>query len=505
MDRVIGLLVNPVAGVGGPAGLKGSDGAAVQAAALARGATARAGERALRALEVIAAEHPGATVLTAAGSMGADAVAAAGLSARVVYTPTSPTSGSSEGIRIEAAGAEATRTETMGAHTGGTETTGTVTARPDTTCTKGMGIDVIGFSATGADTAGADTAEADTDGADAQGAGAARAEATPADSAGAHSVRPKASRVETTGADTTGAAAALVAAGAGLVLFVGGDGTARDVAAALAATQTPSVRDSSAPASPNRVEGHPQHPVPILGVPAGVKMYSGCFAVSPAAAGALAARWISDPTLPLAEREVLDVDEEQIREGRVDPKLYALVNVPFVVGRTQSRKSATAASETAAVGLAARGVIDAMRPGTLYLLGPGGTCREVAAQLGVPNTPLGVDAVQDGQIVKLDASEGELLELLSAHEGEAKAMVTVIGGQGFLLGRGNQQISARVLRALGPDPLRVVATESKITALAGRPLLVDTGDADLDRSLTGYIRVTTGVQSAVVYRVAATS
>ncbi len=399
MDRVIGLLVNPVAGVGGPAGLKGSDGAAVQAAALARGATARAGERALRALEVIAAEHPGATVLTAAGSMGADAVAAAGLSARVVYTPTSPTSGS----------------------------------------------------------------------------------------------------------DTTGAAAALVAAGAGLVLFVGGDGTARDVAAALAVTQTRSVRDSSAPASPNGVEGHPQHPVPILGVPAGVKMYSGCFAVSPAAAGALASRWISDPTLPLAEREVLDVDEEQIREGRVDPKLYALVDVPFVVGRTQSRKSATAASEAAAVGMAARGVIDAMRPGTLYLLGPGSTCREVAAQLGVPNTPLGVDAVQDGQIVKLDASEGELLELLSAHEGEAKAVVTVIGGQGFLLGRGNQQISARVLRALGPDPLRVVATESKITALAGRPLLVDTGDADLDRSLTGYIRVTTGVQSAVVYRVAATS
>ncbi|MEO7587582.1 MAG: NAD(+)/NADH kinase [Arachnia sp.] len=374
MDRVIGLLINPIAGIGGPAGLKGSDGAAVQAAALTRGATARAQERAVRALRVLAHEHPGTTILTAAGAMGADAVAEAGLVARVVHTPEAPTRG----------------------------------------------------------------------------------------------------------CDSTRAAAALVESGAGLLLFVGGDGTARDVAAAVAGTG-----------------------VPILGVPAGVKMYSGCFAVSPAAAGALAARWISDTALPLAEREVLDVDEQQLREGPVDPTLYALVTVPFVVGRTQSRKSATAASEAGAVGAAARGVVEAMDPETLYILGPGGTCREIARQLAVENTPLGVDVVLGGHLVRLDASERELLALLEGHAGTAKAIVTVIGGQGFLLGRGNQQISAGVLRALGPNPLLVVATEDKITALTGQPLLVDTGDGELDRSLAGYIRVTTGVQSALVYRVAA--
>ncbi len=231
-------------------------------------------------------------------------------------------------------------------------------------------------------------------------------------------------------------------------------------------------------------------------------MYSGCFAVSPSAAGALAARWI-ESAVPLEDREVLDVDEQAIRAGRVDPTLFALVSVPFMSGRTQARKSATPASEAAGVRLAAAGAIAAMRPGTRYLLGPGGTTREVARQLGLDKTPLGVDVVRDGQIELVDASERELLELLA--EGSAadpaQAMVTVIGGQGFLLGRGNQQLSSAVLRALGPDPLCVVATESKLTALGGRPLLVDTGDRDLDRTLSGYVPVITGVGRTSVYPV----
>jgi predicted polyphosphate/ATP-dependent NAD kinase len=369
VTHTIGLLINPVAGVGGPAGLKGSDGAEVQAAALARGAHARSGERALAALTVIAAEHPHAEIITAGGAMGADAVRAAGLPARVVYLPCTPS----------------------------------------------------------------------------------------------------------TGADTTAAARAIEAAGADLVLFVGGDGTARDVASALLPGQ------------------------PMLGVPAGVKMYSGAFAVSPSAAGALAARWLGDEQLPLEQREVLDVDEEQIRNGRVDPKLFALVQVPVVVGRTQSRKSATPVTEAAAVQAAARGAVAAMDDDTLYLLGPGGTTMEVARQLGVKKTSLGVDVVRAGTLVLADASERQLLDLVAG--ARAQAVVTVIGGQGFLLGRGNQQISAAVLAALGRDPLLVVATEQKLALLLGQPLLVDTGNPDVDRSLAGYVRVITGVSSAGVYPV----
>jgi predicted polyphosphate/ATP-dependent NAD kinase len=281
------------------------------------------------------------------------------------------------------------------------------------------------------------------------------------------------------GADTTSAAAAIAAAGATLVLFVGGDGTARDVASGL-----------------------PQG-VPMLGVPAGVKMYSGCFAVSPAAAGALAARWV-ESAVPLEDREVLDIDEDSIRAGRVDPRLFAVVPVPFLPGRTQARKSATPPSEAAGVRLAAAGAIAEMDPGIRYLLGPGGTTMEIARQLGITKTPLGVDVVRAGLLELADASERELLDLLNpdASGGQpAQAMVTVIGGQGFLLGRGNQQLSAAVLRPLGRNPLRVVATEEKLTALGGRPLLVDTGDRELDRTLAGYITVITGVGRASVYPV----
>ena len=371
MIRTIGLLINPVAGVGGPAGLKGSDGPDVQATALARGAHARSGERALAALTVIASAYPHAEIITADGLMGADAVRAAAMSPRVVYQAGSPS----------------------------------------------------------------------------------------------------------TGADTTAAARAIEEAGADLILFVGGDGTARDVASALRPGQ------------------------PMLGVPAGVKMYSGCFAVSPTAAGALAARWLGDEPVPLTEREVLDVDEEQIRHGRVDPKLFALVQVPFVIGRTQSRKSATPVTEAAAVQAAARGAVAAMNHETRYLLGPGGTTREIARQLGVDKTPLGVDVVQAGQLVLADASEQQLLEIVA--NSPAKAVVTVIGVQGFLLGRGNQQISAAVVAALGSDPLLVVATEQKLALLLGQPLLVDTGNPVVDRTLAGYIRVITGVGSAGVYPVTA--
>ena len=373
---MIGLVVNPVAGVGGPAGLKGSDGHEIQASARARGSARKAGERAARALAVIARSHPDAVIATAAGEMGEDAVLAAGLDARVVYAAAS----------------------------------------------------------------------------------------------------------ETTAADTTAAAAA-IAANADLLLFVGGDGTARDVWSGI--------------------------PVGFaaLGVPAGVKMYSACFAVSPAAAGAVATAWTDNEVsgLPLRECEVLDVVEEQLRFGRIDPRLFGTMMVPYAPGRTQSRKAATPASGHDAVVGAADGLVALLIPEITYLLGPGSTLAEVARQLGVASTLLGVDVLRGGEIVLADASEQQLLDALAAAPGDApaQAVVTVIGGQGFLLGRGNQQISATVLKRLGANPLLVVATEDKLLGLAGRPLLVDTGDPQLDASLVGYARVITGPDATSLYPVQA--
>ncbi len=372
MTPSIGVIVNPVAGVGGPAGLKGSDGAEIQAAAITRGSSARAEGRAADALALIGRMRPGAHVLTAADSMGEDASRAAGLTPDIVYRPAA---------------------------------------------------------------------------------------------------------AETSGRDTTAAATALAHAGARLILFAGGDGTARDVCDAL-------LGDTA-----------------VLGVPAGVKMYSGCFAVSPVAAGAVAASWMTRGKHPVAEVEVLDVDEEQIRHGRVDPTLYGMVRIPIEPGRTQARKSPTGASQLGAVRSAAAGVVERMRPGVTYLLGPGGTISEVATLLGVEGTPLGVDVVRDGALVLADASERELLALVDGRV--ARAVLTVIGGQGFLLGRGNQQISAAVLEKIGDDPLIVVATEEKLIDLGGRPLLVDTGDPDLDMRFEGYAKVVTGTRTTSLYPVLA--
>ncbi|MFJ3490355.1 ATP-NAD kinase family protein [Leifsonia aquatica] len=367
----VGLVVNPLAGIGGPAGLAGSDGAAVQREALRRGGRPRASSRAMEALRVLAAAHPGAEVLTAAGAMGEDAVREAGLVARVVYS--SPSASTS----------------------------------PD---------------------------------------------------------------------DTARAAAALRGAGATLVLFAGGDGTARDVARGLPSG------------------------VPVLGIPAGVKMYSGCFAVGPAVAGALAASW-TDGALPTVEAEVLDLDEDRMRAGRPDPRLFALVPVPSAPGRTQARKAATPASEREAVHRAATGAASRMLPGVRYLLGPGGTTAELGRVLGLDTTPLGVDVVEDGRLVARDVTADQALAAIDGRP--AQALVTVIGGQGFVLGRGNQQLSPRVVAALGPHPLLVVATEQKLIDLAGRPLLVDTGDPALDARLAGHLTVVTGPATASIYPVSA--
>ena len=369
----LGVVVNPVAGVGGPAGLKGSDGAAVVAAAVARGAVPRAQVRAVRALTVL--RRSGASVgpvLTVAGAMGEDAVMSAGLGAVVVHAP-------------------------------------------------GDG--------------------------------------------------------PTTGADTRLGAAALVEAGADLVLFVGGDGTARDVADGVGGAA-------------------------VLGIPAGVKMYSACFAVSPAAAGGIAADWFQrGRVLAVEQREVLDLDEELLRLGRAEPRVHGLVSVPVATGRTQARKSPQPASSGALVDAAARGVVAQLRPGVHYALGPGSTTARVAALLGLEGSALGIDVVVDGRLVARDVDERTLHGLATSTE--LRGVLTVIVGQGFLLGRGNQQLSARVVAAMPPDPFLVVATESKIVALGGRPLLVDTGDPRVDATLVGYVRIITGLRTTTIYRVSA--
>ena len=123
-------------------------------------------------------------------------------------------------------------------------------------------------------------------------------------------------------------------------------------------------------------------------------------------------------------------------------------------------------------------------------------------RLGLPKTLLGVDAVRDGALAGSDLTEGALLELVASAP-EAWIVVTVIGGQGHIFGRGNQQISPAVLRRAGAGHVIVIATQTKLLSLEGRSLLVDTGDPDLDERLCGYVKVVTALGERTMYKVGA--
>lgn len=363
----IAFVVNPVAGMGGSVGLKGTDGQDTLKEAVARGAKPIAPERAVQALFTVKARRLDLEFITCAGQMGEEELRRAGITAEVVYSP-------------------------------GTET------GPD---------------------------------------------------------------------DTRNAVKEFLRKWPDLIIFAGGDGTARDVLETAGTS------------------------VPIVGIPAGVKMHSAVFVTTPESLGDLVESFARNRLTK--DAEIMDVDEDSFRRGVLEARLYGYARVPDDAVNMQSSKavyhSGSADDEAAEIG---QYMAETMDPDTAYILGPGSTTAAIARHMGLEKTLLGVDVVKDGRVVAADASEEKLLELLGQH---AKAMVVVtpIGSQGFIFGRGNQQISAKVLRAVGPKKVCVVATPTK---LAHTPMLrVDTGDAELDSSYRGSIRVVTGYKRRKLVRV----
>jgi predicted polyphosphate/ATP-dependent NAD kinase len=279
--------------------------------------------------------------------------------------------------------------------------------------------------------------------------------------------------------DTRAAASELVRHGVDLLVFAGGDGTARDVFDALGSD------------------------FPVLGIPAGVKMHSGVFAVSPEAAGELLLQLVQGGLVGLTDREVRDIDEEAFRHDQVRSRYYGDMQVPGEGRFLQHTKVGGRESTELVAAEIASWIAESMEPGRLYLVGPGSTTAAIMEELGLDNTLLGVDVVRDRELLAADADEATLLEQLRDHAGPATIVVTVIGGQGHLFGRGNQQFSPAVIRAVGQANLMIVAAKSKITGLEGRPLLVDTNDAQLDRELSGYYPVITGYEDRILYRLEA--
>lgn len=372
--RRIGLIVNPLAGLGGRVGLKGSDGGGIVAEAVRRGATPVAEARAREALEPLLPHRDQIALLAAPGSMGADLAQSLGFDTTVI---------------------------------------------------------------------------------------------------GAAINRP------TTAEDTRRAASDLLAANIDLLLFAGGDGTARDLAGVVG------------------------HAVPILGIPAGVKMQSAVFAVTPRAAGLLAAEWVHDPArITFAEAEVLDLDEDAARAGRIEPRLHGTARVLAERRFMQAPKSRPQPDDDIVLAALADEIAAEMEPARLYLLGPGTSVRHLKRRLGFEGTLQGVDAVRNGKVAGIDVAEATILQLIG--DGSATIVLGITGGQGFLLGRGNQQLSPEVVRRVGPSNLVILAGPAKIVALGTTPLRVDTGDSALDAALAGYRRVRVAPGQTAILKVSGT-
>jgi predicted polyphosphate/ATP-dependent NAD kinase len=277
----------------------------------------------------------------------------------------------------------------------------------------------------------------------------------------------------TSAQDTQRVAAELVAEGVDLLLFAGGDGTARDICSSIPVGQL------------------------VLGIPAGVKIHSGVYAVNPRAAGELVSLLVSGDLVRLGEAEVRDIDEEAFRQGKVRTRHFGELAIPEEGRFVQQVKQSGRETETLVLDDIAAWLQES-EPQIGWIMGPGSTNIGVLEAMGLAGTLLGVDVLRDGQLLATDATEKQLWDLLESGE-DWRILVTAIGGQGHILGRGNQQISPRVVRAVGLDNLMVVATKTKLKTLAGRPFLLDSGDAELDQELTGLRRVVSGYREEMLY------
>ncbi len=279
---------------------------------------------------------------------------------------------------------------------------------------------------------------------------------------------------ETTARDTIDIAGCMRGLGVDLIIFVGGDGTARNMCDAVGLD------------------------VPVVGVPSGVKVFSPVFSTSARAAASLVDAFVAGSDL--IEQEVMDIDEDIFRQGRLAARLYGYMKVPRVAGMLQGEKrpSTSSASSEANKKEIAGAVLREMDEETLYLLGPGTTVKAVADEIGVPKTLLGVDAVYGRALEGRDINEKEILDLIARFP-KRKIVVTMLGGNGFIFGRGNRQFTPEVIRQVGRENIIVVGEKDKVHKV--NVLRVDTGDTGLDDQLCGFIRVWIGYNEDMIMKV----
>ncbi|MEM1573845.1 MAG: ATP-NAD kinase family protein [Candidatus Methanomethylicaceae archaeon] len=267
---------------------------------------------------------------------------------------------------------------------------------------------------------------------------------------------------KTTAEDTKKAAKYMLNLGVSIIVFCGGDGTARDILDAINTS------------------------IPVIGIPAGVKMQSGVFAITPKAAAELLIKYLWDE-VSLKEVEVADVDEEAFRLGRLSAKLYGYLLTPYEPNYIQGMKTPTPIKDDVLENMKAiaKWIVDNMEEDVIYILGPGTTVKSILEILGLNGTLLGVDLIMNKKIIKLDANEMDIIQCIKGKK--AKIIVSPIGNQGFIFGRGNQQISPEVIKIVGKENIIVISTREKLKDI--NVLRVDTGDLEVDNMLRGSIKV----------------
>jgi predicted polyphosphate/ATP-dependent NAD kinase len=275
---------------------------------------------------------------------------------------------------------------------------------------------------------------------------------------------------------------------ADLIVFAGGDGTARDVLDVLSTELKTSI--------------------PVVGIPAGVKIHSAVYAVTPTHAGELIRRLLTGVPMSLHEAKVMDLDEKAFRAGKVIAKCYGYLSVPVDDTRMQITKQGGLNHNEIALQDIAEDVIEGMEEGIYYLIGSGSTTAEIMNQLDLHNTLLGIDIVCNHELVASDVDEQTILKTINDHP--VKIVVTAIGGQGHVFGRGNQQLSAKVInhvisqsgtdKSRGKENIIIIATNNKLRSLDNRPMIADTGDSQLDQRLSGLYAVITGYQQKTLYK-----
>lgn len=277
---------------------------------------------------------------------------------------------------------------------------------------------------------------------------------------------------ETDSSDTKRIVGEMLEKGIDILMFVGGDGTARDIYDVLGLT------------------------TPVVGIPSGVKMFSPVFALSTTAAAEI----INNETDQFIEKEVLDIDEEAFRAGRLGAKLYGYLKVPKNPSLLQGKKEPSNVSKPEKLSKEeiTQYLLENIESDALYILGPGTTLATVAEKMGVQKTLLGIDAVFNRQLVGSDLNEKGLLKLIKQYH-KTRIILTPIGGNGFIFGRASKQFSPEVLKLIDKNDIIIVATEDKISRLDC--LRVDTGDTNVDKNLKGYVKVVTGYKTETLIEV----